>query len=107
VGAFLLEQFYRGVIDGVFRAGDVTISVARRDELALALQAASETATEATRKEFLTRLTPAERELLGDVFETAMVDAQRATLLLLVFFVSLTLVVSVFLPRTPKEESPP
>jgi len=103
VGAFLLGQFYRGVIDGILRASDVTMSVAQRDELARMLQQASETATEATRKAFLTRLTPAERNLLEGVFETAMINAQRATLLLLVIFVLLTLVASAFLPRNSGE----
>ena len=99
VGAFLLGQFYQGVVDGVLRASDVAVSVARRDELARALQEASETATEATREAFLAGLTTAERELLEGVFEAAMVGAQRATLLGLVLFVLLTLVVSAFLPR--------
>lgn len=100
VGAFMLGQFYRGVIDGVLRAGDVAVSVAQRDELARALQQASETATEATRQAFIARLSPAERELLEGVFEAAMVGAQRATLLLLVLLVLLTLLLSAFLPHT-------
>ena len=99
VGAFLLGEFYRSVIDGVLQASDTAVSVEQRDELARALQQASETATEAAQQAFLARLSPVERELLGGIFETAMVDAQRATLLLLVVFVLLTLVVSTFLPR--------
>ncbi|MFC7209067.1 MFS transporter [Natronoarchaeum sp. GCM10025321] len=99
VGAFLLGQFYRGVIDGVLRASDAAVSVEQRDELARTLQQASETATEATRQAFITRLTPAEQELLEGIFKAAMVDAQRATLLLLVVFVLLTLVTSAFIPR--------
>ena len=102
VGAFLLGQFYRGVIDGVLRAGDVAVSTAQRDDLAMALQEASETATEATRQAFLNSLSPAERQLLDGVFEAAMVGAQRVTLLLLVLLVVLTLVLSAFIPRTPK-----
>lgn len=101
-GAFLLGQFYRGVIDGVLRAGDVTVSMARRDELARALQEASETATAATRQAFVARLSPAERALLDGVFEAAMVSAQRVTLLLLGVLALLTLLISVFIPRTSK-----
>lgn len=99
VGAFLLGQFYRGVVDGVLRAGGVAVSVARRDELARALQRASETATASTQQAFLDRLAPAERELLDGVFEAAMIGAHRATLLLLVLFALLTLVASAFIPR--------
>lgn len=98
MGAFMLGEFYRAVIDGVFLTGDIAVSTAQRNELARALQQASETATEATRQEFLNGLTTAERELLDGVFEAAMVGAQRSTLLLLVLLVLLTLVVSVFLP---------
>jgi hypothetical protein len=103
VGAFLLGQFYRGVTDGVLRVSDAAVTVAQRDELARTLQQAAETATEATRQAFLTQLTPAERELLEGIFEAAMVDAQRATLLLLVVFVLLTLVVSAFLPHDSRD----
>lgn len=99
VGAFLLGEFYRGVVDNTVRATDTTVSVARRDELARELQRATETATEATRQAFLAGLTPAERTLLNGIFEAAFVAAQRATLLLLVVFAALTLVVSAFMPR--------
>lgn len=102
VGAHLLGGFYRSVVDGMRRASDGTVSVAQRDELARALQQASETATEATREAFLASLVPAERDLLEGIFETTMIDAQRAALLLLALLVLLTLVVSVFLPRNPR-----
>ena len=98
VGAFMLGEFYRGVIDRVLQAGDIAVSTAQRNELVRALQRASETATETTRQEFLDGLTTPERELLDGVFEAAMVAAQRSTLLLLVLLVLLTLVVSTFLP---------
>ncbi|MGM0718279.1 MAG: MFS transporter [Halobacteriota archaeon] len=99
VGAFLLGQFYRGVIDGVLRAGDITVSVAQRDELARGLQQASETATASTQQAFLAGLSPAERELLEGVFEAAMIGAHRGTLLLIVLLVLLTLLASAFIPR--------
>lgn len=99
VGAFLLGQFYRGVIDGVLRAGDVTVSVAQRDELARALQQAAETATASTQQAFVAGLPPAERELLEGIFEAAMIGAHRGTLLLLALLVLLTLLTSAFIPR--------
>ncbi|MFO7925232.1 hypothetical protein [Natronomonas sp.] len=51
------------------------------------------------RQAFLSGLTPTERELLEGVFEAAFIGAQRATLLLLVVFATLTLVISAFLPH--------
>nr|WP_206536739.1 MFS transporter [Halorubrum kocurii] len=99
VGAFLLGQFYRGVIDGVLRAGDVTVSVAQRDDLARALQQAAETATASTQQAFVAGLPPAERELLEGIFEAAMIGAHRGTLLLLVILTLLTLAASAFIPR--------
>jgi len=103
VGSFFLGQFYGSVIDRVLRAADVSVSAAQRNELVIRLEDAAETATEATQQAFLAQLTPAERRLLEGIFETAMVDAQQAALLLLALFVLLLLVVSTFLPRQVPE----
>lgn len=108
VGSFLLGRYYQSVVDRVFEASGVAVSTAQRNELALALQDAAETATEATRQAFLSGLSPAEQELLVNAFVAAVFDAQRATLLLLVLFALLTLVVSAFLPHEmPEGETPP
>lgn len=103
VGSYLLGQFYGGVVDGVLRVEHVTVSAEQRRELTLALEDAAETATEATRQDFLNRLTPAERQLLEGIFEAAMVDAQQAALLLLALLVLLLLITSTFLPRQISE----
>jgi len=103
VGSVLLGRFYGSVVDGVLQARNATVSVEERIELVLALEDAAETATEATQQAFLAQLTPAERRLLEGIFETAMVDAQQAALLLLALFVLLLLVVSTFLPRQVPE----
>jgi len=99
VGSYFLGQFYGSVVDGVLRAEHVTVSTDRRNELVIALEDAVETATDATQQQFLTQLTPTQRQLLEGIFEAAMFDAQRAALLLLVLFVLLLLVASTFLPR--------
>ncbi|OLZ42693.1 MFS transporter [Natrinema saccharevitans] len=99
IGSFFLGQFYGGVVDRVLRAEHVTVSTAQRNELVIALEDTAETATEATQQGFLNRLTLTERQLLEGIFEAAMFDAQRATLLLLVLVVLLLLVASTFLPR--------
>jgi len=99
IGSFFLGQFYGSVVDGVLRAEHVTVSAEQRNDLVIALEDAAETATEATQQQFLNRLTPTQRQLLEGIFETAMFDAQRATLLLLVLVVLLLLIASTFLPR--------
>ena len=99
VGSFFLGQFYGSVVDGVLRAEGVTVSAEERTELVIALEDFVETATEATRQQFLNQLPPTQRDLLEGVFEAAMFDAQQAALLLLVLFVLLLLVASTFLPR--------
>jgi len=80
IGSFFLGQFYGSVVDGVLRAEHVTVSAEQRNDLVIALEDAAETATEATQQQFLNRLTPTQRQLLEGIFETAMFDAQRATL---------------------------
>ncbi|MFD1589357.1 MFS transporter [Halorientalis brevis] len=108
VGSYFLGHFYGGVVDGVLRAEHVTVSTADRNDLVIALEDAAETATEATRQQFLTHLPPAQRQLLRGIFENAMFDAQRAALLLLVLFVLVLLLASTFLPRQiPDVDDPP
>jgi len=92
IGSFFLGQFYGSVVDGVLRAEHVTVSAEQRNDLVIALEDAAETATEATQQQFLNRLTPTQRQLLEGIFETAMFDAQRATLLLLVLVVLFLLI---------------
>nr|WP_227014881.1 MFS transporter [Natronorubrum aibiense] len=99
IGSYFLGRFYGSVVDGVLRAEHVTVSTAQRNDLVIALEDAAETATDATQQQFLNQLTPAQRQLLEGIFEAAMFDAQRATLLLLVLFVLLLLIASTFLPR--------
>gem|GEM_PF-3149881 len=99
VGSYFLGHFYGGVVDGVLRAEGATVSAAQRTDLVITLEDAAETATDATQQQFLTQLTPAQRQLLEGIFEASMFDAQRATLLLLVLFVLLLLLASTFLPR--------
>lgn len=103
VGSFLLGRYYQSVVDRVLAASGVAVSSARRNELAIALQDAAETATAATQEAFLSGLSTAERELLAAAFEAAVFDAQRATLLLLTLFALCTLLVSTFLPSEPTE----
>jgi len=99
VGSFFLGRFYGGVVDGVLRVRDATVSLPQRYQLVIALENAAETATEATQRQFLSGLTPPQQHLLEGVFRSAMFDAQRAALVLLVAFVLVLLVASTFLPR--------
>ena len=99
VGSFFLGQFYGSVVDGVLRAEGETVSAAERTDLVIALEDVAETATEATRQQFLEQLPPTQRDLLEGIFEAAMFDAQRTALLLLVVLVLVSLVASTFLPR--------
>jgi len=99
VGSFFLGKFYGSVTDRVLRATDVSVPAARRTELVIALEDAAETATDSTQQQFLSQLTPAQRQLLERIFEAAMFDAQRAALLLIVLFVFVMLLASTFLPR--------
>lgn len=99
VGSFLLGRFYSSVVDGVLETTDATVTTQQRNELAMALQEAGETATETTQQAFLASLSPPERELLVNAFQAAIFDAQQATLLLLILFILLTLIASTFLPQ--------
>jgi hypothetical protein len=63
-----------------------------------ALEDAAETATKETQREFLSGLSAAQRELLAGVFDSAVVQAQRETLLLLTHLVLLVLLTSTLLP---------
>lgn len=98
VGTYLLRRFYGGVVDGVFAAVGTDVPVGDRAALVSALEDAAETATKETQREFLSGLSAAQRELLAGVFDSAVVQAQRETLLLLTHLVLLVLLTSTLLP---------
>ncbi|SFR65815.1 Major Facilitator Superfamily protein [Halogeometricum rufum] len=98
VGTYLLRRFYGGVVDGVFAAVGTDVSAGDRAGLVSALEDAAETATKETQREFLDGLSAAQRELLVGVFDSAIVQAQRETLLLLTLLVLLVLLLSTLLP---------
>jgi hypothetical protein len=98
VGAYVLRRFYGGVVDGVFAAVGTDVSAGDRAGLVSALEGAAEIATRETQREFLDGLFAAQRELLAGVFDSAIVQAQRETLLLLTLLVLLVLLISTLLP---------
>ncbi|MUV56846.1 MFS transporter [Halogeometricum sp. CBA1124] len=98
VGTYLLRRFYGGVVDGVFAAVGTDVSAGDRAGIVSALEDAAETATKETQREFLDGLSAAQRELLVGVFDSAIVQAQRETLLLLTLLVLLVLLLSTLLP---------
>ncbi|RDZ62134.1 MFS transporter [Haloferax sp. Atlit-12N] len=106
VGTYLLRRFYGGVVDGVLTAANAGVSASERGALVIALEDAAETATKETQRAVLDGLAPAQRELLADVFDAAIVQAQRETLLLLALFVLLVLFVSALLPGDETDSGP-
>jgi len=102
VGTYLLRQFYGGVVDGVLAGRSV--SAEERNSLVMALEETAETATQETQQAFLSQLSPGQQELLASVFETAIVQAQRGTLLLLTLLVVLVLLTSTLLPSGEEGE---
>jgi MFS family permease len=103
VGAFLLRQYYGGVVDGVVRAAGTQISPESRAALVVALEDAAETATRETRQELLNRLTPDQQQVLVSAFESAMVEAQQGALLLLTLLILVVLLSSTLLPGGESE----
>ncbi|POG56229.1 MFS transporter [Haloferax marisrubri] len=106
VGTYLLRRFYGGVVDGVLTAVDAGVSASERGALVVALENAAETATKETQQTVLGGLAPAQRELLADVFDAAIVQAQRETLLLLALLVLLVLLASTLLPDGGRDGDP-
>lgn len=92
-------------MDGVLIASETAVSIEDRDAVVVALEDATETATEATRRAFLAQLSTTQRELLAEILDTAMVEAQQATLLLLTLVVLLMLLSTTLLPREMPESS--
>ncbi len=111
-GSLLLTQFYGGVVTGVARVrGQASISAATRRQLAVKLETALETTTNAQQQAFVDGLPPAARQQVTAVVRDSMVTAQVSVMAALVLFVLLTILVSSFLPvREPRrrrsEKSP-
>lgn len=98
VGSFLLLRFYGGVVDGVLTAAGTAVPTDRRAAIVVALEDATETATPETQRALLAQLDPSQQELLRRVLDSAIVDAQVASLLLLTLFVVLVLLSTTLLP---------
>ncbi|WP_157572861.1 MFS transporter [Halogranum rubrum] len=106
VGAYLLRGFYENVVDGVLSATGTPISQGERNDLVVALEDAIETATAESQQAFLAQLTPTQQEVLRGVFDAAMLDAQRGTLLLLTLLVLVMLLSTTLLPQQHPVSTP-
>jgi hypothetical protein len=98
-GSLQLSVFYASVVDGVtLYATGGSVTGDERQQLALQLEDAVETTTQAQQQAFVSGLSPeAQQQLLG-IVQTAMVTAQQSVLVLITLFVLVTLLASSFLP---------
>jgi len=106
-GSILLSAFYGSVVDGVTRLqGSSAVSAATRQQLAVKLEDAVETTTQAQQQAFLGGLPPDVQQQVTGMIQQAMVTAQRSVLVVIVLFVLVTFLVSSFLPmRKPHREA--
>lgn len=108
-GSVQLSRFYATVVEEVtLLTSGTAVPAADRRQLAVRLEDAVETTTEAQQQAFVNGLAPDVQQQLLEVIRTAMVTAQRGVLALLVLFVLVTLLVSSGLPlRRPREGAEP
>jgi len=108
-GSVQLSRFYGSVVDGVtLLTSGTTLSAADRRQLAVRVEDAVETTTEAQQQAFLNGLPPEVQQQLLGVIRAAMVAAQQSVLVVLVLFVLVTLLAAGFLPAgSPRRESQP
>lgn len=100
-GSLLLGQFYGTVVTGATQlSGGSAVSAQDRSQLAVKLEDALETTTQAQQQAFVDGLSPSVQQQLTQIVESAMVTAQQSVLLLLLLFVFVTLLASSFLPAT-------
>jgi hypothetical protein len=112
-GSLLLSGFYASVVEGVNQlSSGTTLSSSDRSQLAVKLEDALETTTQAQQQAFVSSLSPQTQQQLQEVFNTSMVVAQKGVLMLLVLFVLVTIFAASFLPlvkprKGEAEETPP
>ena len=98
-GSVLLSQFYGSVVSRVtLLATGERLTNAERRQLAVRLEDARETTTQAQQAAFVEGLSTELQQQLFEVVRLSMVAAQRTVLVVLVLFVLVTLLVSSFFP---------
>jgi MFS family permease len=100
-GSLQLSVFYASVVDGVtlYATGE-SVTGDDRQQLAVQLEDAVETTTQAQQQAFVSGLSPDAQQQLLDIVQTAMVTAQQSVFVLITLFVLVTLLASSFLPLT-------
>ncbi|WP_158057048.1 MFS transporter [Halorussus halophilus] len=100
-GSVLLSRFYGSVVASVTRlTSGTTLAADARRQLAVRLQDATETTTQAQQEAFVNGLPPATQRQITEAVQNAMLTAQKSVLVILVLFVLVTIFVSSFLPLT-------
>ncbi|KYH27365.1 major facilitator superfamily protein [Halalkalicoccus paucihalophilus] len=98
-GSIQLGVFYGSVVDGVtLVSSGEEVSGDERRRLAVKLEDALETTTQAQQEAFESGLSPDLQQQLSQIILDAMVTAQQIVLVVIVLFVLVTLLVSSFLP---------
>ncbi|MDS0292558.1 MFS transporter [Halogeometricum luteum] len=111
VGSIQLAAFYSDVVAGATLLSNGTaVTGEERRQLAVKLEDAVETTTQAQQQAFVNGLSPDVQRQLTEIIREAMVSAQRSVFVVLVLFVLVTLLASSFLtlskPRRGRTREP-
>ncbi|WP_435072915.1 MFS transporter [Halorubrum sp. HHNYT27] len=105
-GSVLLAQFYGDFVGEVsLLATGTSVTGEERRRLAVRLEDARETTTQAQQEAFVNGLSPDIQRQIAEIVQTSMVTAQRSVLVVLVLFVLITLLASSLLPLSRQAES--
>ncbi len=98
IGSLLLMFFYSSAVHQISRQANLSLSWEQRQSVIVELEDAPDLDTEAGQQEFFADLPENVRQSLPLIFDDASVRAMQHTLLVILFVVMLTLLVSTFLP---------
>jgi hypothetical protein len=99
IGSLLLSSFYGGIVDGLLRAEDLQVGPAERVALIVELEDLSRTMAAEKAGPVFSRLPAQAQRALEDIVHDSLVSAQKDTLLVIGAFITLSLLLSTFLPR--------
>ncbi len=107
VGTVFLTGLYGGIVDGLLRAGNITVPPGQREQLIVELEDAAQTFSSPESAAAFAQLPDAVQSSLNGIVLTAATDAFQLALVVVIGIVLLQLILSGFLPTKEQEPKQP
>lgn len=103
IGSLLMAFFFGGVVDGLMRTTNISLSIQEQKVLVVELEDAGEVLSPSEQQGFFNQLSPEEQQSVTRITNQSMIDAQQSTLLLIAFLLVIGFLVATTLPQSKQQ----